>query len=190
LPSKKEVALSLLERSSVYVHLDPRQQAGIVPPWFKKQPQLVLQIGLNMPVRIPDLRLDDEAISCTLSFNDMPFFCVVPWSSIFAMVGENGRGMVWSDDVPVEVARQAQERSKPTPPPRERKVEAVAEPERSNVVLHASGGDPYRTMISPPIEAPRGLLVRLRAFLGRSFGWFRQLRRLKLKLGTGDDPPE
>jgi hypothetical protein len=154
LPSKMEVALSLLERSSVYVHLDPRQQAAVVPPRFKKQPQLVLQIGLNMPVPIPDLRVDDEAISCTLSFNHMPFFCVVPWSSIFAMVGDDGRGMVWSDDVPVEVARQAEERARPIPSPREREVEAVATPERSDVVLYAPGGDPYRTCSHRPSRLP------------------------------------
>ncbi|HEV3194375.1 MAG TPA: hypothetical protein VGY54_27945 [Polyangiaceae bacterium] len=35
LPPKKEVALALLERSSVYIHLDPRQTAVVVPPWFK-----------------------------------------------------------------------------------------------------------------------------------------------------------
>jgi stringent starvation protein B len=111
LPPKKEVALALLERSSVYVHLDPRQNAVVVPPWFKKQAQLVLQIGLNMPMPIPDLRLDDDGMSCTLSFNRSPFFCVVPWASVFAMVGEDGRGMVWPDDVPAEVARQAQVRA-------------------------------------------------------------------------------
>jgi stringent starvation protein B len=111
LPPKKEVALALLERSSVYVHLDPRQSAVVVPPWFKRQPQLVLQIGLNMPMPIPDLRLDDDGLSCTLSFNRSPFFCVVPWASVFAMVGEDGRGMVWPDDVPAEVARQAQVRA-------------------------------------------------------------------------------
>jgi stringent starvation protein B len=111
LPPKKEVALALLERSSVYVHLDPRQNAVVVPPWFKKQAQLVLQIGLNMPMPIPDLRLDDDGMSCTLSFNRAPFFCVVPWGSVFAMVGEDGRGMVWPDDVPAEVARQAQVRA-------------------------------------------------------------------------------
>jgi stringent starvation protein B len=93
------------------VHLDPRQNAVAVPPWFKKQAQLVLQIGLNMPMPIPDLRLDDDGMSCTLSFNRSPFFCVVPWSSVFAMVGEDGRGMVWPDDVPAEVARQAQVRA-------------------------------------------------------------------------------
>jgi stringent starvation protein B len=115
LPPKKEVGLALLERSSVYVHLDPRQEAVVVPAWFKKQPQLVLQVGMNMPVPIPDLRLDDDGMSCTLSFNRAPFFCVVPWSSVFAMVGEDGRGMVWPDDVPAEVARQAQGRGPDAP---------------------------------------------------------------------------
>jgi hypothetical protein len=114
LPPKKEVALALLERSNdrgIFVHLDPRQATVVVPPWFKKQPQLVLQIGLNMPVPIPDLRLDDEGMSCTLSFNRSPFYCVVPWASVFAMVGEDGRGMVWPDDVPAEVplSRQGQQ---------------------------------------------------------------------------------
>jgi len=122
LPPKKEVALALLERSNdrgIFVHLDPRQATVVVPPWFKKQPQLVLQIGLNMPVPIPDLRLDEEGMSCTLSFNRSPFFCVVPWASVFAMVGEDGRGMVWPDDVPAEVplSRQGQQPAPAQPTP-------------------------------------------------------------------------
>jgi stringent starvation protein B len=122
LPPKKEVALALLERCSdrgIFVHLDPRQASVVVPPWFKKQPQLVLQIGLNMPVPIPDLRLDDQGLSCTLSFNRSPFFCSVPWASVFAMVGEDGRGMVWPDDVPAEVplSRQGQQGPQAAPSP-------------------------------------------------------------------------
>jgi stringent starvation protein B len=104
LPPKKEVALALLERSNVDVYLDPRARGVVVPPQFRKEPRLILKIGLNMPVPIPDLRLDDESMSCTLSFNRSPFYCVVPWSSVFAMVGEDGRGMVWPDDVPQELA--------------------------------------------------------------------------------------
>src|ERR1700739_3656610 len=111
LPPKKEVALALLERSKVLVHLDPRKEGVIVPPGFRKQPQLVLEIGLNMPVPIPDLRLDEAGMSCTLSFSRQPFYCVIPWSSVFAMVGENGRGMVWPDDVPPEIASQANVRA-------------------------------------------------------------------------------
>ena len=104
LPPKKDVALALLERSNVDVYLDPRAKGVVVPPQFRKEPRLILKIGLNMPVPIPDLRLDDESMSCTLSFNRSPFYCVVPWPSVFAMVGGDGRGMVWPDDVPHELA--------------------------------------------------------------------------------------
>lgn len=104
LPPKKEVALALLERSNVDVYLDPRAKGVVVPPQFRKEPRLILKIGLNMPVPIPDLRLDDDSMSCTLSFNRSPFYCVVPWTGVFAMVGEDGRGMVWPDDVPQELA--------------------------------------------------------------------------------------
>lgn len=112
LPPKKEVALALLERSNVDVYLDPRSKGVVVPPQFRKEPRLILKIGLNMPVPIPDLRLDDESMSCTLSFSRSPFFCVVPWESVFAMVGDDGRGMVWPDDVPQELAVRVVEEKK------------------------------------------------------------------------------
>jgi stringent starvation protein B len=123
LPPKKEVALALLERSNVDVYLDPRAKGVVVPPQFRKEPRLILKIGLNMPVPIPDLRLDEESMSCTLSFNRSPFYCVVPWSSVFAMVGEDGRGMVWPDDVPQELAVKVVEPGDP--------VDARAGPSRS-----------------------------------------------------------
>src|SRR5689334_21288657 len=123
LPPKKEVALALLERSNVDVYLDPRATGVVVPPQFRKEPRLILKIGLNMPVPIPDLRLDDESMSCTLSFNRAKFYCVVPWLSVFAMVGDDGRGMVWPDDVPQELAVRVVDESKPEreePAPRAR----------------------------------------------------------------------
>jgi stringent starvation protein B len=108
LPSKRDVVLALLQGPSVFVHLDPRKKGVVVPANFRKQPQLLLQIGLNMAVAIPDLRVEDEGISCTLSFNRSPFWCVLPWSAIYALVSEDGPGMVWPDDVPPEVAAQMQ----------------------------------------------------------------------------------
>ena len=110
LPPKKEVALAPLERSSVHVHLDPRGPEVVVPAWFKKQPQLVLQVGLNMAVRIPDLDVGDDAVSCTLSFSRSPFFCYMPWTAVFALVSEDGKGMLWPNDIPPEVAAQQAER--------------------------------------------------------------------------------
>jgi stringent starvation protein B len=127
LPPKKDVALALLEQSTVYVHLDPRAEAVRVPPWFKKQPQLVLQIGLNMPVPIQDLDVGEDAVSCTLSFSRTPHFCWIPWTSVFALVGENGRGMVWPEDVPKEVAAQAAQQQKKEAAP---KLRAVAPDEK------------------------------------------------------------
>lgn len=122
LPPKPEVALALLQTaSSVYIHLDPRDESVAVPSWFKKQPQLVLQVGLNMAVPIPDLDVGQEAISCTLSFNRRPEFCRIPWDAIYGLVGEDGRGMIWPESVPAEVASAADGRppvapaSKPKP---------------------------------------------------------------------------
>lgn len=105
LPPKKDVALFLLQRSSVFIHLDPRSEDVIVPAGFKREPRLVLQIGHNMAVPIPDLAIEEDGWSGTLSFRRVPFRCVVPWTSVFAMVGQDGQGMVWPDDVPPELAQ-------------------------------------------------------------------------------------
>jgi len=128
-PPKKDVMLALLERSSVFIHLDPRKEDVRVPPWFKKQPQLVLQVGLNMAVRIPDLEVGDDGVGCTLSFNRSPVYCYMPWTSVFALVADDGKGMIWPNDIPKEVAAQQAERAQkeqakpeirsvPTPPGR------------------------------------------------------------------------
>ena len=88
----RPAVLALLEGPSLFVHLDPRRTGVVVPKWFLGQPQLVLQVGLNMPIPIPDLRVDDDGLSCTLSFSRSPFWCNVQWSAIYALVGEDGRG--------------------------------------------------------------------------------------------------
>jgi stringent starvation protein B len=145
LPPKKEVALALLERSNVFVHLDPRQESVVVPEAFKKQPQLVLQVGLDMAVRIPDLRVDDQGMSCTLSFSREPFFCVVPWASVFALVGNNGQGMVWPDDMPAEVQKES------------RTVEGASQRESQGALLarepKADGPKPKRPRKRPVLAA-------------------------------------
>jgi stringent starvation protein B len=125
LPRKQAVALDLLERTSVFVHLDPRRPGVIVPQGFLKQPQLVLQIGLNMAIAIPDLNVGDEGISCTLSFNKRPHFCSLPWSSIYALIGEQGGGMVWPEDVPPEVVSQQRAAAKKEAKPRKPGLRAI-----------------------------------------------------------------
>lgn len=104
LPAKKDVARALLLRGSVFVHLDPRRSGVLVPARLRSQAQVVLQVGLDMPVPIPDLRVDEEGIFGTLSFKGIPFTCFVPWNAVFALVGEDAKGMVWSKEMPEEVA--------------------------------------------------------------------------------------
>lgn len=96
----------LLQGPSMFIHLDPRRKNVVVPQQFTGQAQLVLQVGLNMAIPIPDLDIDEEGISCTLSFNHRPFWCRMPWSAVYALVGEDGRGMIWPQSVPPELAVQ------------------------------------------------------------------------------------
>jgi stringent starvation protein B len=120
LPPKKEVALLLLKGPSVYVHLDPRKKGVVVPRGFAGQSQLVLQVGLDMAIPIPDLEVTDDGLSCTLSFARTPVWCSVPWTAVYALVGEDGRGMVWPEDVPPEVVAQSQQAQRPPPGPKGR----------------------------------------------------------------------
>jgi stringent starvation protein B len=146
LPPKKEVALALLEGPSMYVHMDPRRQGVLVPKRFLDKAQLVLQIGLNMFIPIPDLTVDDEGISCTLSFDRAPFQCRMPWNAIYALVGEDGRGMMWPSDIPPEVVAQMQQ----SPPPSKEAVAAKPQPKRPRGKLSAVGDAPPE----PEVKAP------------------------------------
>ena len=116
-PAKKDVANTLLSRGSLFLHLDPRAEGVVVPAWLAKQPQLVLQVGLDLPVPIPDLHIDDDGVCATLSFNRSGFACSVPWPSVFALVGDDGMGVVWPEDMPPEIAAEV-ERATRAPAPR------------------------------------------------------------------------
>jgi hypothetical protein len=108
LPLKRDVAKMLLRKGSLFVHLDPRASDVFVPPWLRHQAQLVLQVGFDMPIPIPDLRVDDDGVFGTLSFSRNPFTCAVPWHAVFALVGDEGRGMVWPESMPPEIAAEVE----------------------------------------------------------------------------------
>jgi hypothetical protein len=130
LPPKKDVALALLQGPSLFIHLDPRKNEVVVPAYFKKQPQLVLQVGMNMAIPIPDLKVDDEGVSCTLSFNRRPFWCRLPWTAIYALVGEDMKGMIWPDEVPTEVAAQRDGKAPPQAAPPGARPRPAREPRK------------------------------------------------------------
>jgi Stringent starvation protein B len=108
LPYKRDVANMLLRKGSLFIHLDPRVTEVMVPPWLRHQAQLVLQVGFEMPIPILDLRVDEDGVFGTLSFSRTPFACSVPWSAVFALVGDEGRGMVWPDSMPAEIVAEVE----------------------------------------------------------------------------------
>jgi stringent starvation protein B len=149
-PPKKDVAFALLEGSDMFVHLDPRAAGVDVPVGFRKQAQLVLHVGMSQPGPTPDLRCDDAGITCTLSFNRQRHFCVIPWSAVFALIGLDGRGMVWPESVPPEVqahAARAKEEPAPAPAPA-----AAAAPPRLRAVPPPPASEPKLVEASQPTE--------------------------------------
>lgn len=156
LPDKLEVARYLLSQGSVFVHLDPRDVGVIVPQWYREEPQLVLQIGLNMPVPIPDLRVDEEGVYGTLSFNRSPFTCRIDWDAVFALAGDDGRGMVWPDSMPQEISEEIEREAGRTAPPE------LPEERPSLRVLPSVQTDPDETPVKPrprPSDRPPYLKV-------------------------------
>jgi stringent starvation protein B len=156
LPAKKDVVLALLEADDVYIHLDPRRDEVRVPKWFKQQPHLVLQIGLNMPVPITDLEVSDDSVSCTLSFNRSPFFCLIPWRAVYALVGADGRAMVWPDDIPPEVAAQAAKAARQQAPEKEKRgghLRAVSEDSEAEPAPEEAAPKDAAPEVEAPVEA-------------------------------------
>jgi stringent starvation protein B len=154
LPPKLDVARYLLAQGSLFVHLDPRVDTVVVPDWYRSEPQLVLQIGFDMPVPIPDLQVDAEGIYGTLSFNRSPFACHVQWDAVFALAGDDGRGMVWPDSMPHEITDEIEREAGREPPP------PVVEERPSLRVLPAvEEGDSTPSTPPKPGERPSYLKV-------------------------------
>lgn len=88
---KKMVANDFLQSSdSIFLHVNTAQKGGLrLPAHLSEKTEVVLQVGWYMPIPIPDLIIDDTGVSGTLSFRGVKFFCTVPWSCVFAIVGEN-----------------------------------------------------------------------------------------------------
>jgi len=105
-PSKPDVARALLARGHLFLHLDPRVTDVRVPEFLRRQPQLVLQVGFDMPVPVPDLRVEREGLGATLSFQRTPFPCWVPWRAVFALLDEAGQGVIWPESLPAEIASE------------------------------------------------------------------------------------
>jgi hypothetical protein len=92
------VAWLLKNNRIVGLSLNATVPGVVLPPQLMAHEALCLDIGLDLPIQIPDLWLDANGIAGTLSF-DRPVHCLIPWAALRAAWGDDGKGMVW-DDVP------------------------------------------------------------------------------------------
>jgi stringent starvation protein B len=102
-PSKREAFLALMREGWTSLHLDARRSGVIVPANLRNEAHLVLQYGHDLPIPIPDLEIDDYGVRATLSFQRMPHLTVVPWSAVYVVVCNDGRGILFAEDVPEDV---------------------------------------------------------------------------------------
>ena len=103
-PSKYEAFLALLQEGRPSLHLDARRPGVIVPPHLRAEPHLVLQYGHDLPIPIPDLEVDEHGVRATLSFSKNPQRTVVPWSAVYVVTCDDGRGVLYHEDVPEDVS--------------------------------------------------------------------------------------
>ena len=100
--TRRSIAEAILRTESVDLYVDPRTPGVVVPPRLRSDAGVVLRMGRDLPLSTPDLYVDDELISGTLSFDGKPFFCEVPWPAVFAIVSTHEPRAVWADGTPSE----------------------------------------------------------------------------------------
>lgn len=75
-----------------------------------------LNIGHKLAIPIPDLKLDEDGVSGTLSFNRVPFHCAFPWRAVVQVTADMEH-MIWVEPPP-EHDEEAAEPALAPPPPR------------------------------------------------------------------------
>jgi len=108
--------------------MDARRPGVVVPDSLRGEPHLVLQYGHDLPIPIPDLEIDDYGVRATLSFSRTAHRTVIPWSAVYVVACDDGRGILYSEDVPQDVAVIAARSATDAPPP-ELEAQADAEAE-------------------------------------------------------------
>jgi len=102
-PSKRDLFLVFLSRGWPSLYVDPRRPGVVVPSHVAVFPCLSLRYGYNLPIPIPDMSVEEGGVRATLSFDRTPHATFVPWSAVYAIVDDDGRGIVYTGDVPADV---------------------------------------------------------------------------------------
>ena len=144
-PEKKQHLLSALDRGMAMVHLDARRPGVVVPPEFRSESHL--RLNLSYRFQPSDLSVGEWGLRSTLSFSGSRFTVAIPWSAVFAITSHCSHEFwMFPDDMPPELTR-----SSPGTRPGRVTLEPRTAPLREVSVETASAED----AASPPTE-PRG----------------------------------
>jgi hypothetical protein len=98
---KMRLFLEALECSSVVRVVFRSRFSGLVlPPKLQDNEIVTLDYGLNLPIQIADLAIDERGISATLSFNGAPHLTLVLWGAVLTIMTEDVCASWRTDDVP------------------------------------------------------------------------------------------
>lgn len=98
----------LLQKGAVMVFVDARLKAVLVPEAHKANPRLPL--NLDYAFGLPDFKVMETHVEGSLSFNQSPFFCVLPFDSIYMMTSPiTGETVVFPENLPRDLKVQKKE---------------------------------------------------------------------------------
>lgn len=85
-----------LEAGIVSISFDPRDPSVQIPANFRQKSDLLLNFSYGY--RIDDFRFDHDGVRATLMFPEGLFYCLIPWTKVFAIHSEELRkSLFWSD---------------------------------------------------------------------------------------------
>jgi stringent starvation protein B len=161
-PSKQQAFLALLREGWTSLHLDARRPGVVVPAQLHGEPHLVLQYGHDLPIPIPDLEVDEYGVRATLSFSRAAHRTVVPWSAVYVVACDDGRGVLYSEDVPPDVTVIAARATSDAAPPDlqadlegELEAEEMMMPVARQSVLRSVPADAQPDFVEPMVARRR-----------------------------------
>ncbi len=103
-PEKKQHLLTALDRGMVMVHLDARRAGVVVPPEFRTESHL--RLNLSYRFEPSDLSVGEWGLRSTLSFSGSRFTVAIPWSAVFAITSHASHEFwMFPEDMPPELTR-------------------------------------------------------------------------------------
>lgn len=99
---KQAQMLHLLKMGTVMVFTDARRPGVVVPD--KHEGDFQLRLNFDYAFEIGDFKVLPDGLEATLSFNQIDFFCRIPFSAVYLMIcHESQVGALFPESIPKEM---------------------------------------------------------------------------------------